>query len=325
MKKNSYLYICILVLVILLGGMIYVNKNITDSMNDAENEQVSQEVLPYSFKDALGNEVVVNSIDRVVILYGSFTEAWINGGGSVVGTTEDAITERNLELDDEVRIVGTVKEPNLEEIIAVDPTFVILSADIENHKEFGNSFEQMGIPYAYMRIDVFEDYLDFLKISSDMNRRSDLYEKNGLKVSKAIDKILDKIPKDSNAKILFLRAYSSGAKAKTDDNFVGIILEELGTENIAKKYPSLLEDLSIETIIEEDPDYIFVTTMGNEENALRALKEGIESNPAWNTLKAVKNDRYIVLPKDLFHYKPNARWAESYEYLAKIIYPQVFE
>ena len=124
---------------------------------------------------------------------------------------------------------------------------------------------------------------------------------------------------------MFLRAYSSGAKAKTDDNFVGIILEELGTENIAKKYPSLLEDLSIETIIEEDPDYIFVTTMGNEENALRALKEGIESNPAWNTLKAVKNDRYIVLPKDLFHYKPNARWAESYEYLAKIIYPQVFE
>ena len=41
-------------------------------------------------------------------------------------------------------------------------------------------------------------------------------------------------------------------------------------------------------------------------------------------LTAVKQDRLILLPKELFHYKPNARWGESYAYLAKILYPQCF-
>ena len=65
--------------------------------------------------------------------------------------------------------------------------------------------------------------------------------------------------------------------------------------------------------------------MGNSEKAIQALKDGIEQNPAWSGLTAVKNDRYIVLPKELFHYKPNARWGESYEFIAKILFPDQFQ
>ena len=80
----------------------------------------------------------------------------------------------------------------------------------------------------------------------------------------------------------------------------------------------------MEVIIKEDPDYIFVVTMGDSDKALKNLRESIEKNPAWSELSAVKNQRYIVLPKELFHYKPNARWGESYEYMAKILYPDEF-
>ena len=31
----------------------------------------------------------------------------------------------------------------------------------------------------------------------------------------------------------------------------------------------------------------------------------------------------VLLPRELFHYKPNARWGESYAYLAKILYPDL--
>ena len=75
----------------------------------------------------------------------------------------------------------------------------------------------------------------------------------------------------------------------------------------------------------DDPDYIFAVPMGDTEKSLQALKDNIESNPAWASLSAVQNGRYVILPKDLFHYKPNARWGESYEYLAKILYPDLFE
>ena len=113
-------------------------------------------------------------------------------------------------------------------------------------------------------------------------------------------------------------------KAKTDDNPAGKILKDFGLENPAESNPSLLEELSIEKIILDDPDYIFVMTMGSETEAREYLWANVESDPAWSGLSAVKNGRYIILPQELFHYKPNDRWDDSYEYLAKIIYPDLF-
>ena len=56
-------------------------------------------------------------------------------------------------------------------------------------------------------------------------------------------------------------------KAKTDDNLAGQILKEFGLANIADNDKSMLEDLSLEHIVKQDPDYIFVLTMGNEDDA----------------------------------------------------------
>ena len=80
----------------------------------------------------------------------------------------------------------------------------------------------------------------------------------------------------------------------------------------------------MEQIIKEDPRYIFVLTMGDEQAAVDYMGQNVESDPAWSSLTAVKEGRYLFLPQELFHYKPNERWDESYEYLAKIIYPELF-
>ena len=90
--------------------------------------------------------------------------------------------------------------------------------------------------------------------------------------------------------------------------------------NIADSEGSLLENLSMEVVVEEDPEYIFVTTMGSSSEALAALSQNIKSNPAWKSLTAVKEGRYYELDPELFHEKPNERWAESYARLAQILY-----
>ena len=113
-------------------------------------------------------------------------------------------------------------------------------------------------------------------------------------------------------------------KAKGDDILAGVILKEYGLRNIVDDAPSLLEDLSMETIIAADPDMILMVPMGaNEAAAAAYMAEHFEANPAWAGLTAVQNGCYAILPKELFHYKPNARWADSYAYLAKILYPQL--
>lgn len=294
-------------------------------INKNQSSLEKETIFPYTFTDSLQKEVTVEQIQRVVIVYGSFAEVWLNAGGSFIGTTEDFITERGKTLNKDTTIVGTVKEPNLELILSLNPDFVILSADISSHTSLADTLNNMGISNASMRIDTFEDYLKFLRISCDMTGREDLYKANGTSIKLQIEEVLAQIPKDESRTVLLLRAYSTGIKAKTDDNFTGIMLQEFGLTNIALKHPSLLEDLSMETIILEDPDFIFVTTMGAEENALQALKDSMESDPAFGSLKAVKEGHYSILPKDLFHYKPNARWGESYQYLAELIYGDKLE
>lgn len=280
----------------------------------------------YSFTDSMGNTVnLKEKPERVVSLVGSYAETWILAGGSLVGVTNDVITERKMDLSEETKIVGTIKDPNVEEIIVLSPDLVLLSTDIQSHMKISEILEKSKIPFAFFKVEHFEDYLAMLEICTDITGNKDLYEKNGLEVKRQIDAVLAKIDEKDNPSILFIRAFSSGAKAKNDDNMACKILNDLGTVNIASKHKSLLEDLSMEEIIQEDPDYIFVVTMGDSEKALQALRDGIEKNPAWSNLTAVKNDRYIVLPKELFHYKPNAKWGDSYEYLAKILYPDRFE
>ena len=105
------------------------------------------------------------------------------------------------------------------------------------------------------------------------------------------------------------------------------MLKDLNTVNISDNSGTAdTKTFSMEKIIQEDPDFIFVQTMGTDLGKIEErLKNDALSNPAWASLTAVKEDRYIVLPKDLYIYKPNQRYAEAYEGLAKILYPEVFK
>lgn len=293
-KRNVKIMILMLLGLALISGC---------SVNPTANQDIE---YYYTFTDSLNNTVKLrDKPERVVSLVGSYAETWILAGGELAGVTNDVMTERKMKLSDNTRIVGTIKEPNMEQILDVSPDFVLLSPDIESHVSISGIFDKVGISYAFFKVEHFEDYLSMLDICTDITGNKDLYVKNGLEVKKQIDYVLAIIDKTRKPDILLIRAFSSGAKAKNDDNNACRILNDLGTVNIAGRHKSLLEDLAMEVIIQEDPEFIFVVTMGDTEKALKALKERVENNPAWSELQAVKNDRFIVLPKELFHYKPS--------------------
>lgn len=279
-----------------------------------------------SITDSNGSQITLDtSAPRVVATYGSFAEAWLLAGGELVGVTQDALEQRDLGLPEDIAVVGTVKEPNAEEIIALEPDLVLLASDITTQADIRDVLENAGLACAFFQVDTFADYAFMMEQLCAVTGREDLYEENVTQVGQQIEEAQANAALSSTRpNVLLIRAFSTGIKAKTDDELAGAILKDLGAHNIADDHPSMLEDLSLEEVIAADPDYIFVTTMGDEQKALDYLNGLIQQNPAWSELSAVKEDRYIVLPKDLFHYKPNNRWGESYQYLGEILYPQLF-
>ena len=279
-----------------------------------------------SITDSNGSQIALNTHSpRVVAAYGSFAEAWLLAGGELVGVTQDAVEDRDLGLPEDIAVVGTVKEPNAEEIIALEPDLVLLAQDIAAQADIRALLENAGLRCATFQVDTFEDYAFMMGEFCRITGREDLYEENVEKPREQIEEARDTAAQaGARPHVLLIRAFSTGIKAKTDDELAGAILKDLGAHNIADDHPSMLEDLSLEEVIQADPDYIFVTTMGDEQKALDYLNGLIQENPAWSGLSAVKGGRYVVLPKDLFHYKPNHRWGESYQYLGEILYPEAF-
>ena len=279
-----------------------------------------------SITDSNGSQITLDtSAPRVVAAYSSFAEAWLLAGGELCGVTQDALEQRDLGLPEDIAVVGTVKEPNAEEIIALEPDLVLLASDITAQAEIRDVLENAGLACAFFQVDTFADYAFMMEQLCAVTGREDLYEENVTQVGQQIEEAQANAALSSTRpNVLLIRAFSTGIKAKTDDELAGAILKDLGAHNIADDHPSMLEDLSLEEVIAADPDYIFVTTMGDEQKALDYLNGLIQQNPAWSELSAVKEDRYIVLPKDLFHYKPNNRWGESYQYLGEILYPELF-
>ena len=278
-----------------------------------------------TFTDALGREVSVpENPGRVAALLGSFADIWILAGGELCAAADDAWEDFGLTLENAVNI-GGAHSPSLELLISSDPDFVIASASTASNVEMKESLEAMGIAVAYFDVDNFEDYLDMLNVCTDITGRKDLYEQNGLRIKEQIDAVKAQyqnadIP-ESERKVLLLRAASTFVKAKgSRGTILGEMLSDMGCINIADSNTSLLENLSAEAVIRENPYHIFVVTMGSDdEKAKKTLENMINENPAWGTLEAVRTGRLHVMDKKLFNLKPNARFAEAYEKLADIL------
>ncbi len=287
-------------------------------VNDEGDESGETGKAVVEFTDALGVDVIVENPERTAVLSGSYADAWQLAGGSLFAVTDDV--KGIIEVDDDTVMLGDLKNPSIETLIAEDVDFIILSSTIEEHVNLRDTLEKAGITAAYFEVETFEDYADMMGIMTDITGRKDLYKANVEDVRLKIEEQMERVD-GSNPAVLFLRAYSTGVKAKGSDSMTGQMLKDLGCINIADSEDGLLEDLSMEAIIETEPDYIFVTTMGeSKEAAMDMVQELLVSNPAWSGLKAVKNNHYYVLPKELFHIKPNERWGESYRILADYLY-----
>lgn len=273
----------------------------------------------FQFTDDLGRVILLpESPKRVVALSASYAETWLLSGGALVGVTSDAFKRETFALAEEVMTIGTIKDPNSEAIIALEPDFVLLSQDIPSHLALSPLLTACSIPHAYFHVEEMKDYLSMLKICTTLTAREDLYRRNGEQVQTKIDQVLAQHTKNEGTYLL-LRSYSSKVKAKAEDVMVGRMLGDLGLTNLTKLYPSLLEELSMESIVSLEPTYIVVIPMGDEVAAKATMDHMLVSNPAFASLRAVKNGRYHLLPKELFHYKPNNRWGDSYAYLAKLL------
>lgn len=269
------------------------------------------------FTDSTGKTVTLKEKPRkVAVLFSSFADIWVTAGGEVAVTVGETV-ERGF-AEDEVLLVddGAGKKIDTERLVAAEPDLVIYSADIEAQTKCAELLKKANIPVAGFIVEDFDDYLFVLDALTDITGKKELYKKYGSDVKAAVDIFKESKPLEGK-RILFIRAGSSARSVKikkSDDNFAAMMLCDLGAQNIADSNPSMVDNLSLEAVLQSNPDFVFFTSMGDEKASELYVAEMLKGD-GWRELECIKQKNYLFLPKELFHYKPNSRWGEAYEYL----------
>lgn len=308
-KKSIIIAVVIVVLLIFISGAVETNKP------ESSGEY-------FTFTDSEGEIVELShKPQKTAVLFSSLAECWIEAGGEVYVTVRESVERGLVKEETELVDKGAGKTVDTEKLISLEPDFVICSADIASHRDVASALKKAKIPVAMLRMDTFEDYLTILRTLTKITGKTENYEQFGENAKSEIEKIISGGKRENNPKILFVRSgssYSSAKAKKADDNFAAKILEDFGCVNIADKAEVLLDNLSAEVILKENPQYIFVSVMGDYDNS-KAYMQELLAKKEYASLDAVKNGRVYFLPKELFQYKPCGRWAESYRYISSIL------
>jgi iron complex transport system substrate-binding protein len=94
--------------------------------------------------------------------------------------------------------------------------------------------------------------------------------------------------------------------------FIDDIMKQAGAENIAGRSRAAYPQYSLETLINERPEYIITTT---EIMNVR----GITADPRWRQLNAVRDGKVLVMDADVLS-RPGPRVIDSVEQIARFIY-----
>lgn len=308
-KKSIIIAVVIVVLLIFISGAVETNKP------ESSGEY-------FTFTDSEGEIVELShKPQKTAVLFSSLAECWIEAGGEVYVTVGESVERGFVKEETELVDKGAGKTVDTEKLISLEPDFVICSADIASHRDVASALKKAKIPVAMLRMDTFEDYLTILRTLTKITGKTENYEQFGENAKSEIEQIISGGKRENNPKILFVRSgssYSSSKAKKADDNFAAKILEDLGCVNIADKAETLLDNLSAEVTLKENPQYIFVSVMGDYDNS-KAYMQELLAKKEYASLDAVKNGRVYFLPKELFQYKPCGRWAESYRYISSIL------
>ncbi len=256
-------------------------------------------------------------------LNSSIADLWNLAGGSVDVTVQEAV-DRGYASPDAI-IIDSASGRNIssEKLIEAAPDLILGSVDTSSHVRLKSFMDSIGWNMILIRQDSFQDFLEVLKTLADITGRSDLYEKYGLGQEAEIDGIIEECKEEKDIPhVLFIRAgnaFSAVRAKRTEDHFATGIINDLGAVNAADEMGALTDTLSLEAILKARIDKILIVPQGDEEASIDYVRY-LFSQPGWKDVPAIESGEIYFLPKDLFHFKPNGRWAEAYRVMAEVLY-----
>ncbi len=290
----------------------------------SEPVEVSQEIFA-TIEDDAGRKIILNEKPaRIVVTSASFLEPLHAVGGEIVGRPDSK--NKMPDWAKNLPSVGAVYQIDVERLLSCAPDLVIVNKGM--NEKLLPVLKENKIPALVVEMKSYDDVKRGLKIFSAVSGDAAAGEKIIQEMDAEIKNIVDKVPKE-NLRVAILHSTAQGLSVQLDGSIAGSIVKMFGWENVASGMTPLEKNpdaapYSMETLAEQNPEIIFVTSMGDLDEIKSNMTAAIKSNAAWQAIGAVKNNRLYFLPQDLFLLSPGLRYPEAVRQMAQLIYPEKF-
>ncbi|MGR0330584.1 ABC transporter substrate-binding protein [Bacillus cereus] len=236
-------------------------------------------------------------------------------GGKIVGRPDTKLT-----LPDELKkaqVIGNAHQPNFEQIASLKPDVLVANNGFQKNVP---TVEGQGTQVIISSANSVQDIQKNIELYGTVMKKED----KAKEINQKMNDQMKKYEKKSDAKALIVYGAPGTYLAALPTSLSGDILEKTGGKNIASDFPETKEypqyaQLSVERIIEANPDVIYLITHGDPKSVKKAFEGEMMKNEAWKNLEAVKQNRVVILPPDLFGSNPGTKVTEAMDFMYKSI------
>lgn len=245
---------------------------------------------------AAGESQVPQNPERVVVLDTAELDSAITLGVKPVGAVE-AVEGMGFPdyLSDEtegIETLGTIEEPNLERIAALEPD-LILSSSLRHEQIYDQLSEiaptvlteETGAPWR----ENFEKHAEALGKQQEAEQVVSDYESRLEEFKNTVE--------EPRPEVSVVRFVPGDTRIYQKDSFIGTLLEDAGLPRPESQDVDEFAMLNVseEAIPDMDGDVIFTTVYGDENET---AMQDITSNQLWQQLDAVQNGRVYEVSDD---------------------------
>lgn len=261
--------------------------------------------------------------ERIVVCSVSFLEPLQLVGGKVVGRPTSQMVP---DFAKDIPQVGKAVQIDVEKVLSLNPDLVIINKGM--NEKLVRLFDDNGIPSIVIKARTYADVRRELDILAQVTGGQEQAQAAIKSMDEQVATIKSRLPKDEK-RVAILFSSSQGLNIQLNGSIAGSISKDFGWKNIAEGMMPMEKNpdatpYSLETLVEQNPEIIFVVTMGNADALTNDLLTEFKKNPAWGTVKAVQDNRVFFLPQDTFLINPGLKYPGCYEKMAKMVYPDLF-
>lgn len=215
--------------------------------------------------------------------------------------------------------IGNYYNPSIENIVAMEPDLVLT----DGHSPSIQQLDDLGIAFIVIDPKDIDDIFESIDLLGRVTGEQSAAEALIKEMRDGFAETTDKVAGATPVRVIYLIDASEINNPWTagPGSFVDYLITMAGGANVAARAGTAWAQLSIEEIIDADPEIIILPT---SHGTAFTPREVFEENAAWRETTAVKEGNIFFIDGDLVDgYGP--RIVQGLEELARIIHPELFD